>query len=94
MLSLSLEQKSVIRAVAASHGVERVRVFGSFARGDAKASSDLDLLVKFPAVSTLLAVIGFKQAVEEATGLAVDIVEEGTLSPSFSARVYAEAIPL
>ncbi len=34
-----------ILAIAKRHGVTRVRVFGSFARGEAREDSDLDLLV-------------------------------------------------
>ena len=38
--------KDEILRVAEKHGARNVRVFGSVARGDAKESSDLDLLVK------------------------------------------------
>ena len=38
-------KRDVILAVAAKHGVTRVRVFGSFARGEAREDSDLDLLI-------------------------------------------------
>ena len=37
-----------ITAVAASHGVRRVRVFGSLARGTETPGSDVDLLVDLP----------------------------------------------
>ena len=37
---------AAILAIAARHGVQRVRVFGSFARGEANEESDLDLLIE------------------------------------------------
>ena len=43
---LGEENRSAIRAIAAKHGVQRVRVFGSFARGEARKDSDLDLLIE------------------------------------------------
>ena len=40
---LGQDKRGAILAIAAKHGVLRVRVFGSFARGDARPDSDLDL---------------------------------------------------
>ena len=43
---LGKDKRAAILAIAARHGVQRVRVFGSFARGDAGENSDLDLLIE------------------------------------------------
>ena len=43
---LGEDKRAAILAIAARHGVQRVRVFGSFARGDARADSDIDLLIE------------------------------------------------
>jgi hypothetical protein len=43
---LGKDKRAAILAIAARHGVQRVRVFGSFARGDAGEDSDLDLLIE------------------------------------------------
>ena len=43
---LGKDKRAAILAIAARHGVERVRVFGSFARGEASEDSDLDLLIE------------------------------------------------
>ena len=43
---LGQDKRAAILAIAAKHGVRRVRVFGSFARGDANEESDLDLLIE------------------------------------------------
>lgn len=42
---LKPKREEILR-IARKHGVGRVRVFGSFARGDADESSDLDLLIE------------------------------------------------
>jgi predicted nucleotidyltransferase len=43
--------RAQILAVAARHGATNVRVFGSVARGDADAASDVDFLVDFEQVA-------------------------------------------
>ncbi len=59
--------------------VEKVWIFGSFARGEESRDSDLDLLVKFkrPHKIDLFDYIGIKQDLEDITGRQVDLVEEG-----------------
>lgn len=71
-----------------------VRVFGSVARGEAGASSDLDLLVDVEPGRSLLDVIAFWQALEETLGSRVDVVTEGGLSPYLRDRIHADAVPL
>ena len=39
--------KDMVIAVLRKNGVSRASLFGSFARGEAKKSSDIDLLVEF-----------------------------------------------
>ena len=47
-------KREEILSIAARHGAHNVRVFGSVARGDASASSDLDLLVDLEQGRSLL----------------------------------------
>lgn len=94
MIGLNPSQRQSIRSLARHFGAKDVRLFGSRALGSAKQTSDLDLLVRFDRSATLLTVIGFKQAVEEALGMSVDVVEEGGLSPFLAKRILAEAVAL
>jgi predicted nucleotidyltransferase len=71
-----------------------VRVFGSFARGDAQPNSDVDFLVDVEPGRTLLDVIAFEQALEMLLGRTVDVVSDGGLSPSLQQRILAEAAAL
>ena len=43
---LRATKRDAILAIAARHGVSGIRVFGSFARGEARNDSDLDLLIE------------------------------------------------
>jgi predicted nucleotidyltransferase len=61
--------------------VRNIRVFGSFARGDATPDSDLDLLVEYVPGHGGFAFIEFCQAVETLLGREVDVVTERALNP-------------
>ena len=58
----------------ATQGVLRVGIFGSVARGDAYADSDVDCLVELTDMSSLINLIAVKQLLEEVLGCAVDVV--------------------
>ena len=70
-----------IRRIARSHGVSRVRVFGSHAAGRARRTSDVDLLVTLHADRDLLDLIDFKLDLQDLLGCEVDVVTENGLSP-------------
>ena len=88
------QDREIIRSLAKAHHIVSVRLFGSQATGTAMESSDIDLLVKFSQTASLLQVIGFQQAVEEALHRKVDVIEEGGLSIYMKDQILAEAIPL
>ena len=75
-------------------GVVRLSVFGSTARGDRRADSDIDLLAAFDNAMriSLLDVAGFEIKLSELLGYPVDLVEEGTLKPRVQESVDAEAV--
>jgi uncharacterized protein len=63
-------------------------------RGDARADSDLDLLVSLEPGRSLLDVVAIRQDLEDLLGFPVDVVTEGGLSPYLRERILAEALPL
>src|SRR5216683_1860335 len=72
---------------ARRHGISDVRVFGSVARGDEGADSDVDLLVDLAPERTLLDLIGFKQDADAILGRSVDAIAPRFLKPRLRARV-------
>ncbi|MBL8179655.1 MAG: nucleotidyltransferase family protein [Bryobacterales bacterium] len=83
-----------IREVAARHGATRVRVFGSFARGDSSSNSDIDLLVELAHGRSLLDLVAIKQDLQDLLGRRVDVVTERSLSPYFRDAVCREAVAI
>jgi predicted nucleotidyltransferase len=56
--------RAEILAAAARHGATNVRVFGSVARGDADATSDVDFLVDFEPGRSLLDILESVERIE------------------------------
>lgn len=59
---------------------QRIAVFGSYARNEETEKSDLDLLVAFSEVPSLLELIRMEQELSELLGIKVDLVTERSLN--------------
>jgi len=87
-------KRSQILALASRHHASNVRVFGSVARGEDRADSDVDMLVSFSQGGSLLDLVALKEDLEGLLGKRVDIVTDGGLSPYLRDRILAEARPV
>jgi len=87
-------KKGQIHSIAAKHGAHNVRVFGSVARGDARADSDVDFLVDMEQGRTLLDQGGLLMDLRDLLGVEVDVVTEYGLRPRIRERILKEAQPL
>ena len=94
MHELIRHHRRQILALARTHGLENVRVFGSMARGDADENSDVDLLVTLSSNRTGLALGGLLVDVSELLGRNVDVLTERGLHPALCERILREAVPL
>ena len=91
--SLTAKRQDILR-IAEQHGAHNVRVFGSFASGEAGPDSDLDLLVELEPGRTLLDHVALQQDLEDLLGRHVDIVEPEGLHWYIRDRVIAGAVAL
>lgn len=91
---LIIEHRDALLSLAKRHGLSNVRVFGSMARGDANADSDIDLLVELQPGVSGLALGGMLVDVEALLGRRADVLTVGFLPPGLRERVLQEAIPL
>ena len=87
-------RREEILKIAANHGARNVRVFGSVARGEADAQSDIDLLVEFKRGTTLLGHAALIHDLEDLLGVKVDVVSEHGLRERVRDRVLGEAVAL
>jgi predicted nucleotidyltransferase len=83
-----------IQQIAAKHGVSRIRVFGSVARGEDRPDSDVDFLVEAGPTTSSWFPAGLILELQETLGRQVEVVEECALRPSLRSSIVREAIPL
>ena len=72
--------------------VKSLSVFGSVARGEARADSDVDLLVEFSVPVGLFEFVRLRRFLEQILGARVDLVTPGALKPQLKQAVLREAV--
>ena len=95
-----MDRESIIRVLSAHrnvlnrYGVQSIRLFGSFARGDAAPGSDVDLLVEFePSAHVgLFEFIRLKNELSELLDCEVDLATPNALHKAMKDAILKEAI--
>jgi uncharacterized protein len=89
------QHRQALHRLTQQHGARRLRVFGSVARGQERADSDVDFLVELPRGYSL-----FKQRMPLMQSLAdllhrpVEVIPEHELSPHLREAILREAIEI
>lgn len=87
-------RRAEILSLGTRYGLRNIRVFGSVARGEDNAQSDIDLLVEVEPGRSLLDVIGFEQELSDLLGRRVEVLTDRGLSPHIEKHILTEAAPL
>ena len=90
---LATNREEILR-ICAKHGAQNVRVFGSFARGEAGPASDVDFLVDVGPEHTPWFPGGLLMDLQDLLGRRVDIAEPDGLHWYIREKVLKEAVPL
>ncbi|MBI5620306.1 nucleotidyltransferase family protein [Candidatus Gottesmanbacteria bacterium] len=75
------------------YNVRRAALFGSVARGEAQAGSDIDILVEM-GEGRALDFFGLQEELSERFGCHVDLVEYVALRPEFKNGILADAVTM
>lgn len=75
-----------------AHAVKELWLFGSAAREELKASSDIDILVDFAAPVTLFEFARLRRRLESLLGRSVDLVTRDALKPQLREQILREAV--
>ncbi|MBW1926658.1 MAG: nucleotidyltransferase family protein [Deltaproteobacteria bacterium] len=77
-----------------SFKVKSLKVFGSFARGEESAASDIDILVELSETADLLDFIRLAEFLERRLGRKVDLVTERALKAELRDGIMSEALSI
>jgi uncharacterized protein len=94
MVSKNIELKELqpkIVKILKSHGIKKAGIFGSYARGTQKKSSDIDILV-LPAKKMGFAFFGLQIELEEKLGKKVDLVSYNGISPYLKDKILSQEV--
>ncbi len=93
--------ENIIRIVRSLEGpirtgyrAEIIGVFGSYARGEEKRGSDVDILVRFLEGATLFDLVGLGDFLEEKLKAKVDIVSERAVREELREQILEEVVTI
>jgi len=86
------EIKEKTEPIAKKYGVRRVSLFGSYARGTADDSSDVDLYIEKGHLQNLIRYFMFVADLEKTLGCHVDVVTTGIEDKDFLHAIQQEEV--
>ncbi len=86
--------KDKIIPIAKAYGISQMSLFGSYARGEAKDDSDVDLYIERGRLKSLLQYFAFIDELESALNCHVDVVTTGIEDKQFLSAIMQEGVLL
>lgn len=85
--------KKRVLPILKKHAVKRAAIFGSFARGEAKAKSDVDILIEYKKKDkSLFDLVNLKSELEESLDRKVDLITYNSIYSGIRKQVLAEQV--
>jgi predicted nucleotidyltransferase len=82
-------QESIV-SILTRYDAERIAIFGSYARGEAKEHSDIDILVRFARPKSLLQIVQIEDEIRKSIHMKVDLVTEKAVSPHLAGSIHRD----
>lgn len=93
---LTIEQiKKAVTKIGKKYGIKNAYLFGSYARGEAKDDSDVDIIIDGGKIRTMFELSGFRlELIEELGGTEVDVVTTDGAKPKFFDLIKKDRVRL
>ena len=88
------ELRQLIKPIAQEHGVEKVSLFGSYAKMNATERSDVDLKIVKGAIRSLFQLCSFRLAVEDSLQIPVDVITSEANDAEFLEQIAQDEVVL
>ena len=82
-------QKKII-PILKRNDIVKAGIFGSYAKGEAKRGSDIDILIEFN--DSLLSLVRLERELKESLGKKVDLLTYGGIHPLLKKRILSEEV--
>lgn len=86
--------KDLLPVLRQNFDVKSIEIFGSYIRREQTQNSDLDILVSFNNVPSLIGFVKLKNYLSDQLNLKVDLVMKDALKPQLSYNILREAISI
>ena len=86
--------KKKILPILREYGVTKAGIFGSYARGENRKRSDVDILIKIDEGADLITLIRLRRMLREAVRRRVDIVEYETIRRELKKQILNDEIKI
>lgn len=88
------EIREIVVPIARRHGVATLFLFGSYARGEATAASDIDILMDGGEICSLYQLAAFRIDLEDALDKPVDLLTMGHSDQKFIQKIRKDEVKI
>lgn len=86
--------RKITPLIKKKYHVDSIEVFGSYIRNKQKSKSDLDILVTFIKIPSLLKFLELENYLSDTIGIKVDLVMKDSIKPRLRDSILSSAIPV
>ena len=84
--------RETILSILRKYGASKIAIFGSYARGEEKEDSDIDILVRFNSPKSLFQLVRIEDELKEALQRPVDLITEKSVSPYLTNSIHRDEV--